>query len=377
MNSPKQLTDKIKAIAKSLGFDECGVTQSNLKHHIEHYHQWLNNQFHGDMSYMENNKELRENPAQLHPGTLYVISVRLNYVSSPAKFTNTLVDSDKANISRYALGRDYHKLMRKKLTTLGNEIQNLGIQHNSRAFVDSAPVLERAFAEQAGLGWIGKNSMLLNEESGSFFFLGELFTDLTLIPDNLKPNQCGACRSCLNFCPTGAIVEPYQVDARRCISYLTIEHHGAIPIELRSKFGNRIYGCDDCQLVCPFNRESQSTKESDFKPRHSLDDITLLELFQWSESQFLINFEGSPIRRIGYEKWIRNIAIALGNASYHKSKLEKLQEKLNEPLSDMVKEHIQWAINQLNKRKKEIKTVENNSLAKLIRTTKKIVSHLD
>ncbi|NVJ51617.1 MAG: tRNA epoxyqueuosine(34) reductase QueG [Gammaproteobacteria bacterium] len=372
----ESLQASINAYAQELGFAQCGFATTDLAQHIEHYRGWLERQFHGDMHYMQERLALRSDPSQLMPNTLSVISVRLNYVPKPAGFCASLSDPNKANVSRYALGRDYHKMMRKKLALLGQKIRELGYSLNYRAFVDSAPVLERAFAEQAGLGWIGKNTMLINPDQGSFFFLGELFTDLPLTPETSVPNQCGQCNACIKLCPTGAIVAPYQLDARKCISYLTIEHLGAIPLELRPLMGNRIYGCDDCQLVCPFNRGASATDESDFAPRHGLDDASLQQLFNWTEAEFLQRFEGSPIRRIGYLRWLRNIAVALGNAPGSIATLEALNHKRRSVSADLVLEHIDWAIAQQEKRLAAPMTFQFNA-DKLIRTANKIVGHLN
>ena len=352
--SPAQLKDHIKQQATALGFQQCGVAQATIPAHVEKYKQWLKQGYHGDMGYMADREALRSDPTSLVPGTLSVISVRLNYVPTPAKFAATLEDSSKATVSRYALGRDYHKLMRKKLAKLAKQLEQLSENLSYRVFVDSAPVLERAYGEEAGLGWIGKNTMLINESEGSFFFLGEILTNLPLEADKKPDNLCGNCTSCINICPTQAIVAPYTVDARKCISYLTIEHFGAIPESLRPLMGNRIYGCDDCQLVCPWNRYAKATDVDDFSPRHGLDNIELLELFLWSEKTFLTNFEGSPIRRIGYERWQRNIAIALGNADYSPRILETLNHCFNTTDSDLIKEHVAWAIEQQESKQQKI-----------------------
>jgi epoxyqueuosine reductase len=378
LSSPKQLKAYIKQQATSLGFQQCGVAQADIPSHVEKYKQWLKQGYHGDMGYMADREALRSDPTSLVPGTLSVISVRLNYVPTPAKFAETLEDSSKAIVSRYALGRDYHKLMRKKLAKLAKQLEQLSENLSYRVFVDSAPVLERAYGEEAGLGWIGKNTMLINESEGSFFFLGEILTNLPLEADEKPDNLCGKCTSCISICPTQAIVAPYTVDARKCISYLTIEHFGSIPESLRPLMGNRIYGCDDCQLVCPWNRYAKATDIDDFSPRHGLDNIELLELFLWSEETFLRNFEGSPIRRIGFERWQRNIAIALGNAEYSPRILEALNQCLNTTDSDLIKEHVTWAIKQQQNKKQTIAISEpDNNQQKLIRTTRKIVKHLE
>ena len=292
---------------------------------------------------MASHGEKRWRPELLVENTQSIISVRMDYLQHKPT-PRTIPDYPQQGvIARYALGRDYHKTLRKRLQKFAEkislEIDNLGY----RAFVDSAPVLERAVAEQAGLGWIGKNTMLINKQAGSFFFLGELFTDLPLIPDAPVSHHCGSCQACLNICPTQAIVAPYQLDARLCIAYLTIEYTGIIPEELRDKIGNRIFGCDDCQLICPWNRYAQLSQEDDFKVRHHLDQLSLLELFAWSEQTYLHKTEGSPIRRIGYEGFLRNIAIGLGNAPYSTTIVQALQEK-KATVSNLVQEHINWAI---------------------------------
>ncbi len=287
---------------------------------------------------------MRARPHELLPGTLRVISVRMNYLPANAAFASTLKNPHLGYVSRYALGRDYHKLLRNRLKKLGEMIQSHCSTLNFRPFVDSAPILERPLAEKAGLGWTGKHSLILSREAGSFFFLGELLVDIPLPVDQPVEENCGRCVACMTICPTGAIVEPYTVDARRCISYLTIELEGAIPEEFRPLIGNRIYGCDDCQLICPWNRFSQLTSEDDFSPRGALHAPPLVDLFAWSEAHFLKVTEGSAIRRIGHLRWLRNIAVALGNAPWNEAHLNALQQRKGEhPLLD---EHIDWAIAQ-------------------------------
>ncbi|MEM7209669.1 MAG: tRNA epoxyqueuosine(34) reductase QueG [Pseudomonadota bacterium] len=341
------LAGEIKSCALDLGFAQCGITGVDLGEHETRLLNWLDKGFHGEMEYMHRHGTRRSRPAELEPGTLRVISVRMDYLPehmSDAKAV--LQDPDAAYVSRYALGRDYHKLMRKRLQSLANQITELIGDFQYRVFVDSAPVLEKALAENAGLGWIGKHSNLLNRKAGSWFFLGELYTNLPLPLDTPAfENHCGSCTACIDACPTGAIVAPYQVDARRCISYLTIELRNSIPVEFRKAMGNRIYGCDDCQLVCPWNRFATETQEPDFSPRHSLDSTTLVELFCWSAEEFESRHAGSAIRRIGYECWIRNIAVALGNAPRSDELIQVLQEKLG-TVSPMVDEHIEWALAQ-------------------------------
>ncbi len=344
------LCEQIRQWGMELGFQQIGISDIELSDHQQHLQQWLAKHYHGDMHYMEAHGEKRSHPELLVPGTIRVISARLDYLPDTDDMQSVLSDSKKAYVSRYALGRDYHKLMRKRLAKLGEKISSLAKEHHHRAFVDSAPVLERRLAEKAGLGWIGKNTMLINSQAGSWFFLGEIYTDLPLPADLAQETMhCGTCTTCLEDCPTGAIVAPHQVDARRCISYLTIELSGSIPEALRPLMGNRIYGCDDCQLVCPWNKFSSFTEEEDFQPRHNLQSAELVELFQWSEEEFLQRTEGSAIRRIGYESWLRNIAVALGNANKHASKNEQiiqaLQNRQNHP-SEIVREHVAWALAQ-------------------------------
>ena len=295
---------------------------------------------------MQRHGTLRSRPADLHPGTSRVISARMDYLPDSAGDVEALLKQpSKAVISRYALGRDYHKLMRKRLQKLATRIEQHTGAFGYRVFVDSAPVLEKALAEKAGLGWIGKHSNLINKDAGSWFFLGEIYTDLPLPIDTPADEHCGACTKCIDICPTQAIVAPYSVDARRCISYLTIELRSSIPEELRPLMGNRIYGCDDCQLVCPWNRFAKPTDEKDFAPRHGLDTPDLIELFLWSEEQFLKRTEGSAIRRIGYDCWLRNIAVALGNAPSSRPVIDALNHHGNHK-SELVREHVSWALSQ-------------------------------
>ena len=338
------LAKNIKEWGKALGFQAVGISDVDLKDQEANLQAWLDNQYHGEMDYMERHGMMRARPDELLPGTLRVISVRMDYLPENAQFAANLEDKELAYISRYALGRDYHKVLRKRLKQLGDKIKsevgNLGF----RPFVDSAPILERPLAEKAGLGWVGKHSLLLDKDSGSWFFLGELLIDLALPVDQAQPNQCGQCVACMKICPTQAIVAPYVVDGRRCISYLTIELQGAIPSEFRKAIGNRIYGCDDCQLICPWNRFAETTQESDYQAKDFLQNQSLLSLFAWSESTFLKNTEGSPIRRIGYQRWLRNIAIALGNSSSSIDVITSLQNKLTESEDGLVNEHIEWAL---------------------------------
>jgi epoxyqueuosine reductase len=340
------LTVDIRQWAEELGFQQIGITGIDLGTHRQYLQQWLDKHFHGEMRYMEQHGDKRSRPEQLLPGTIRVLSARMDYLPDAEDMQRVLDDKEKAYISRYALGRDYHKLMRKRLAKLADRIAEIAGPHKHRAFVDSAPVMERALAEKAGLGWIGKNTMLINSQAGSWFFLGEIYTDLPLPIDPAQETaHCGSCTACMEACPTGAIVGPNQVDARRCISYLTIELKGSIPVELRPLMGNRIYGCDDCQLVCPWNKFASGTKERDFQPRNDLDSADLIELFSWTEEEFLRRTEGSAIRRIGYERWLRNIAVALGNATYSKNIVTALTMQVRNK-SELISEHVSWALEQ-------------------------------
>lgn len=329
-----------------LGFQQLGITDTNLNEHIEHYQDWLINGYQGELDYMSSHGSKRWTPEELIPGTLRVISVRMDYFNNDLDSDTILASDQKAYISRYSLGRDYHKLIRSRLSKLINFIKETAQEHHFRAFVDSAPVLERAFAQKSGLGWFGKNTMLINRKAGSWFFLGEIYTDLPLPLDQpYQKAHCGKCTACLDICPTNAFVGPYVLDGRRCISYLTIELKGSIPEDLRPQMGNRIFGCDDCQLICPWNRFSQNTEEQDFTPRHKLNNADLIELFNWDEETFLTKTEGMAIRRTGYINWLRNIAIALGNADTHPDIISALQSRLSFD-SDIVKEHVNWALQQ-------------------------------
>ena len=339
-----ELAKNIKDWGKTLGFQQVGISDINLKDQEANLQNWLDNNYHGEMDYMLKHGMKRARPDELLPGTLRVISVRMDYLPEDAQFASNLEDKDLAYISRYALGRDYHKVLRKKLKQLGDKIQAEIGELGFRPFVDSAPVLERPLAEKAGLGWVGKHSLLLDKAAGSWFFIGELLIDLALPVDQAQSNQCGQCVACIKICPTQAIVAPYVVDGRRCISYLTIELQGAIPVEFRKAIGNRIYGCDDCQLICPWNRFADTTEESDYQAKDFLQNQSLLTLFNWTEETFLKNTEGSPIRRIGYQRWLRNIAIALGNAPSSISNITNLQDKLSISDDQLVNEHIEWAL---------------------------------
>ncbi|SDW96350.1 epoxyqueuosine reductase [Pseudomonas syringae] len=334
----------IKAWGRELGFQEVGISGLDLAEHEQHLQRWLDAGYHGEMDYMAAHGSKRSNPGELVPGTLRVVSLRMDYLPGDSEMAQRLTESEKAYVSRYALGRDYHKLIRKRLQQLAERIQQAIGPFGFRAFVDSAPVLEKAIAEQAGLGWIGKNTLVLNRKAGSFFFLGELFVDIPLPVDAPHATEhCGRCTACLDICPTAAFVAPYVLDARRCISYLTIELKTAIPEELRPLIGNRVFGCDDCQIVCPWNRFARPTDQRDFQPRHNLDNAGLAELFLWDEDTFLGNTEGSPLRRAGYERWLRNLAVGLGNAPSTIPVIEALQARRDYP-SELVREHVEWAL---------------------------------
>ena len=341
-----ELANRIRVWGAELGFQQIGIAGTDLAADETHLLNWLDAGRHGEMDYMERHGTKRSRPQELQPGTLRVISVRMDYAPPGiADGWDVLGDASLAYVSRYALGRDYHKLMRNRLQQLADRIAAETGPFGYRAFVDSAPVLERAIARNAGLGWIGKHTCLINRHAGSWFFLGELYTDLPLPLDDAASAHCGTCTRCIEICPTRAIVAPYQVDARRCISYLTIELHGSIPLEFRAAIGNRIYGCDDCQLICPWNKFSQPTGETDFAPRHRLDGAALIDLFAWTEDEFLRRTEGSAIRRIGHERWLRNIAIALGNAHGVPGVVDALLGRADHA-SELVREHVQWALQQ-------------------------------
>jgi epoxyqueuosine reductase len=341
----KRLAEAIKAWGQALGFNAVGITDTGLGDAEARLQAWLARGFHGEMAYMARHGDRRTRPADLVPGTLRIVSVRMDYLPDEPDPAAILDDPARAFVSRYALGRDYHKVLRRRLQRLADRITGVVGPFGYRAFVDSAPVMEKAIAARAGLGWIGKHSNLLDREAGSWFFLGELYTDLPLPVDGPVDEHCGTCRSCIDCCPTQAIVGPYQVDARRCISYLTIELQGPIPTEFRRAIGNRVYGCDDCQQVCPWNRFATPTAEADFEPRHGLDTATLLELFAWDEGTFLDRTTGSAIRRIGYRRWQRNLAVALGNAPTSAEVVQALRDRLVDA-DCLVAEHIRWALAQ-------------------------------
>lgn len=342
-----ELARQIRAWGLELGFQKTGITDTHLLAAEQRLQGWLDSGFAGEMAWMAHHGRKRSDPQQLVPGTTRIISLRMDYQQSggSAHAESVLTDPNLGYISRYALGRDYHKLMRKRLQQLADKIKQAIGDFNYRVFVDSAPVLEKPLAQKAGLGWVGKHSNILSRDAGSWFFLGEIFTDLPLPTDTSVSDHCGECVACIEVCPTQAIVKPYEVDARRCISYLTIELKGSIPLEFRKAMGNRIYGCDDCQLYCPWNRFANDTGETDFAPRHQLDAPLLCDLFDWDEHTFLHNMQGSPIRRIGYESWLRNIAVALGNAPTSERVINVLKMRQDDA-SEIVREHVQWALKQ-------------------------------
>lgn len=345
-HDPHRLADDIRRWGKDLGFQQIGFSDIDLQQAEGRLLQWLDKNFHGEMSYMSKHGAKRSRPELLVPGTLTVITARMDYLDDDQENAKALLDdAQKAYVSRYALGRDYHKVLRGRLRQLGVRIEEEIGPLGHRVFVDSAPVLEKPLAEKAGLGWIGKHTNLINRDTGSWFFLGELFTDIRIPPDKRETSHCGTCRACIDVCPTGAIVGPYELDARRCISYLTIELEGEIPIEFRKLIGNRIYGCDDCQLYCPWNKFAVRTHEADFAPRHGLDSAKLTELFSWSEDEWRRKTEGSAIRRIGYEQWLRNIAVALGNAGKSEKVVDALKARLDGE-SALVEIHVRWALEQ-------------------------------
>ena len=340
------LKAQIAGWCRELGFQHCGISDIDLETAETRLAEWLRRQFHGSMHYMERHGKRRSRPAELVPGTVRIISVRMDYLPESQESAKQLLDHEsRAYVSRYALGRDYHKVLRGRLRELARRIEAQSGPFGYRVFVDSAPVLEKAIAEKAGVGWIGKHTNLIDRDAGSWFFLGELYTDLPLPTDEPETSHCGSCSACIDVCPTQAIVAPYQLDARRCISYLTIESPDPVPVEFRKAIGNRIYGCDDCQLFCPWNKFASQTREPDFAPRHALDEASLVDLFGWDEATFLDRTEGSAIRRIGFERWLRNIAIALGNAATTPEVIAALKNRQGD-CSVLVAEHVDWALAQ-------------------------------
>jgi epoxyqueuosine reductase len=352
------LASDIKTWGRELGFQKVGITDTDLSAYKDKVRQWLADGFHGEMGYMAEHVERRLDPTLLEPETCRVISARLDYLPEGSDPVRVLDDASRAYVSRYALGRDYHKVVRRRLATLARRIDDAArgcddVEHGARyrAFTDSAPVLEKALAAKAGLGWIGKHTLLLDRDAGSWFFLGEIYTNLPLpVDEPAQQDHCGKCQACITVCPTRAIVGPRRLDARRCISYLTIEHRGSIPEALRPLMGNRVFGCDDCQIYCPWNRHARHSTETDFRPRHGLDAADLLALFAWSEAEFLERTEGSAIRRASYAQWRRNLAIAIGNGPASEAALAALHGARADP-SPLVREHVEWAISRLRERR--------------------------
>ena len=336
--------ERVKRWGRELGFDAIGIAGTDLAEEEARLLAWLGRGWHGSMDYMARHGARRARPAELVPGTVSVVTARLRYSPPAARDSwDVLEDGESAFISRYALGRDYHKVLRAKLQALADRMTRELGPFAYRVFTDSAPVMEVALAARAGLGWRGKHTLLLSRDAGSLFFLGELFVALDLARDPPATAHCGTCERCIRICPTQAIVAPYQLDARRCISYLTIEHAGPIPEELRPLVGNRIYGCDDCQLVCPWNKYAQAASLPDFAVRNALDDARLTDLFAWTQDEFDRRFEGSAIRRIGHERWLRNVAVALGNAPTTPEVVAALRARAADP-SPLVREHVRWAL---------------------------------
>ena len=338
------LVDEIRRWASDLGFQQIGIADTDLADYAPAFRRWLAERLHGEMGYLERNVDKRIEPDRLHAGTVRVITARMDYLGTPPPAaTDIPVNDGTAYVARYALGRDYHKTVRRRLAKLAARIE-ASAGGRFRALADSAPVLEKPLGEKSGLGWIGKNTLLLNENAGSWFFLGEIYTDLPLPVTTPKPQPgCGTCRACMTVCPTDAIVGPGKLDARRCISYLTIEHKGRIPVELREAVGNRVFGCDDCQIVCPWNRFARQSPEAEFAPRHGLDHATLVDLLGWDEAEFLARTEGMALRRINYDQWVRNLAVAAGNAPPDAAIVTSLEQR-RETASAMVREHIDWAL---------------------------------
>lgn len=346
----QQLTLQLRTWAQALGFADMGITDTDLTDYIPSQNAWLDAGYAADMHWLGEQRALRQNPQALVPGTLRVISLRMDYLPQNSQHIQLLKSPSRAYVARYALGRDYHKVVRRRIARLGDQLRDYllaqGVQQSLayRAFVDSAPISERPLAEKAGLGWIGKNTLLLNAEGGSFFFLGELFTNLPLPVDQRpQPNRCGDCTACLHICPTDAFVAPYVLDAGRCIAYLTIENKGPIPLEFREPMGNRVFGCDDCQAICPWNKFAKASQISDFAPRAALDGGELLSLFEWSESEYLHHTQGMALRRIAYPLWLRNLSIGLGNAPSDPAIIAALEAKKPQ-VEPWIAEHFDWAI---------------------------------
>lgn len=342
------LVAQIRAWAHELGFQAAGISDTDLAAAESGLLEWLAQGMHGSMDYMAKHGTKRTRPSELVPGTIRVVSLRMNCAPPDVRDSwQVLADGERAFISRYALGRDYHKVVRNRLAKLADRIHQAVAEYDGRVFTDSAPVMEVELASKAGLGWRGKHTLLLSREHGSRFFLGEIYLNLPLPVDAPQQEHCGTCTRCIEICPTQAIIAPYRLDARRCISYLTIELKGSIPVELRPLIGNRIYGCDDCQLVCPWNSFARTSIEPDFAARFGLDDVSLVELFAWDEAEFNARLAGTAIYRIGHEQWLRNIAVALGNGSHSTRAITALQSRAGNP-SGIVREHVAWALERLS-----------------------------
>ena len=347
------LADDIRRWGAELGFQQIGFSGIELGRAEEKLSAWIEEGFHADMHYLHRHGSKRSHPEELVPGTVSVITARIDYLPEDQTRSKNLLDhADKAYVSRYAVGRDYHKVLRSRLKELAQRIERRIGPLGHRVFVDTAPVLEKPIAEKAGLGWIGKHTNLINKDAGSWFFLGELYVDIDLPTDPAASSHCGTCRACIDVCPTQAIVAPYVLDSRRCISYLTIENRGPIPLEFREAIGNRVYGCDDCQLFCPWNKFAEPTAEGDFAPRHGLDNAKLVDLFAWTEEEWLSRTEGSAIRRISYEQWLRNIAVALGNAATSDAVTRALESRISSD-SALVREHVCWALEQHRQKRQQ------------------------
>ncbi|MCC7096267.1 MAG: tRNA epoxyqueuosine(34) reductase QueG [Thermomonas sp.] len=348
-----KLAANIKRWAREFGFADAGITDIDLGDAAEGLRAFLAAGHHGDMHWLDERAHLRTHPDELHPGTLRVISLRMDYAPPDIKNAwDVLRDDGRAYISRYSLGRDYHRMIRRRLQRFADHIQSSIGHFGYRVFCDSAPIMEKPLAQKAGLGWRGKHTLTLSRSGGSYFFLGEILTDLPLPIDAPVPNHCGSCTRCIDICPTAAIIAPYKLDARRCITYLNIEHKGSIDPELRPLMGNRIFGCDDCQLICPWNKYAKVTVEPDFASRHGLDHARLIDLFGWNEATYLDKTEGMALRRAGHESWLRNIAIALGNAAYAQAVVDALNTRLDHP-SEVVREHVQWALAQQEEKRRK------------------------
>lgn len=339
------LKNKIIKWSQELGFDGIGFTDIDLAEDETHLLNWLENKFHGEMHYMEKHGVKRSRPDELMPGTVRIISFRMNYRKTDTYAAEKVLNNkDLGYISRYALGKDYHSVLRERLHIIAKKINDEIGNFKYRAFVDSAPVLEKAIAQKAGLGWIGKNTNLINKNNGSYFFLGEIYTNIDFEVDKKAKNYCGECSECIEICPTNAIIAPNVLDAKKCIAYLTIELKGSIPMEFRDSIGNRVFGCDDCQIVCPWNKFSTETKVSEFSHKHKLDSPTLINLFNWSEKEFKENTKNTSINRISYFQWLRNIAVGLGNAEINSDNIKSLKNKKKEIKNSVLIEHIDWAI---------------------------------